>query len=204
MPYGPKGDVCQLPVPHLGRQHQDTGQERQPSTQGAQELRAGKDSSPQAPLSHRRTALLTGPLHPETLRAPRERPQGYQGLYPTPSRGANAPSPSDLRGLTDALSAAPGYPQGPWLTGMSHWWGGGRGAEGVYKSVSAGKSYLQQSHCLPSSPGAGRNTQHRSGVCESGGSGVSPSTTTNTHQQHCLRTHPRTSEFRGSLRIHLG
>lgn len=111
-----------------------------------------REQSP-GPLTHRRTALPTGPLHPETLRAPRERPQGYQDLYPTsPSQGANALRPLDLRDLTDVLSAAPGYSQGPWLIGMGHC--GGRGFRN--QSLQEQVIYRSPSH-LPSSPGASRN-----------------------------------------------
>lgn len=106
----------------------------------------GKRAAPGL-LTHTRMALLTGPLHVETLRTPNERPQGYQGPCPTsPPQGANAPLDFGLQGLTGALSAALGHSKGPRLIGVHHFFEG-------QISVSVRTSRLHEQQALPSAPG---------------------------------------------------
>ena len=123
----------------------------------------GKRAAPGL-LTHTRMALLTGPLHGETLRTPNERPQGYQGPCPTsPPQGANAPQALGLQGLTGTLSVALGHSKGPRLIGMRHFF-----EEQISVSVRTSRLHEQQAQSSPQFTWAGRNTKGCSGVCESG------------------------------------
>lgn len=61
----------------------------------------GERAAPRA-LTHTRTALLTSPLHPETLRAPSGKPLGYEG-HPPPQGADTGPQTLPQGGLASRL-----------------------------------------------------------------------------------------------------
>ena len=104
---------------------------------------------PPGPLTHRRTPCSQVPsIQGRGPRVPRSLPHSS---FP---RGQCT---LDLRGLTDALSAAPGYAQGPWLIGVGHC--RGRGTEGFTNSLCRKKLFAAVPLIFPVPPGlAGTHT----------------------------------------------